>query len=613
MTRQRAWEKPVAALFAASIATFFFPWLVFCLCVAAAGLIGYFLFASKPHRYVLALIPRDTARHRLVALLASSLVFGAFSSVLIAKQLKTAAVERQVAAANRQVASKVTKARSLLATGKLAEAEQTLKEALEISKASDRATAEALLVEVKEQQVAEAKAAGKAEARQLFGEAMEALEGKDVAEAVRLLRKYVSHPYATEKDRATTLLAEADVAMSDERAVQTLEKLNDDQFGDWKRTGRLPSGPTFGNATLSALFKETLQRNVGEVEKRRETARVARVAREEKERRESEERKRREDEAAREAEAAAAKRVDEEKAFLSAKAEFEASRKLKGVRELVESAETSKEDVFKNRFMSRALDGAHEVVKTFPNTVAAADAQTFIDTKKLPIHPTPPDPDDAKSIKGNRLPDAQKCLDVAAHQAWAGGLQQIPATVIDKGDMRHVPYQSFRAGDYEVNIYGDPDHPVGLEIGIYKGLLRSQTAKAQCVAFMVSLLPDAGDRCVLKSLKLTQDVQKRGGLTFEVTPETAEDAYDGWWISVYDTEGLNKSRATPQEIAAITVEKKAPEKSPAGAGASWSQQDISSARPGGARVYVHAYTKKDGTYVAAHTRAAPGTGSGKKR
>jgi hypothetical protein len=124
------------------------------------------------------------------------------------------------------------------------------------------------------------------------------------------------------------------------------------------------------------------------------------------------------------------------------------------------------------------------------------------------------------------------------------------------------------------------------------------------------------DRTVLRSLKLSQDVKQRAGLTFEVTPETAEDAYGGWWVSVYDVPALDRSRASDQELKEITVRRDEVAKAPtvAAVGASWTPRDLSYARPvpasssGGGSVYVRSYTRKDGTYVRQHYRSAPGSG-----
>lgn len=306
------------------------------------------------------------------------------------------------------------------------------------------------------------------------------------------------------------------------------------------------------------------------------------------------------------------RRVSEERAYRIAKAEFDAATKLKGVRQLLDSAANAKEKFFQDRFLSRATEAARDIVQKFPGTSAAADAQTYIDTKRLPNRPSPPDPDEKKST-ADRLTDLWRAVDIASIEDWGTELDQIPATVVDVGVMKYVPYQSFRAGDYEFNVYGDPDHPAGLEIGVYQSLLKNPKAKQRCLEFMASLLPDAGDRCLLRSLNQRQDLQKRGSLTLEVTPETAEDAYGGWWISVYDPEILDKSRASPKELATITVSKQATAKPTPGVSPSWTPHQLAQARPGGGTVYVPGYYRENGTYVQSHTRSAPGSGNSRKR
>jgi hypothetical protein len=215
-----------------------------------------------------------------------------------------------------------------------------------------------------------------------------------------------------------------------------------------------------------------------------------------------------------------------------------------------------------------------------------------------------------------RLVDWGKCFDTAVGTPWGAGLRPIPATVIDKGTLRYVPYKSFNAGDYEVNVYGDPDQPAGIEIGVRGEALNNPAARANCLAYMARVLTAERDRAVLNTLKLAEDLTKHAGLTFEVTPPTAEDAYGGWWVSVYDEGELNRCRVSPKDLAAITVPRKdiadtAPTTTP-GNLPQWSKDDLSRARPG-KDVYVHSYTRKDGTFVQGHTRSAPGTASGGRR
>jgi hypothetical protein len=152
-----------------------------------------------------------------------------------------------------------------------------------------------------------------------------------------------------------------------------------------------------------------------------------------------------------------------------------------------------------------------------------------------------------------RLARWDKCMEVVAKRDWAGELRQIPATVIDKGILRNVPYMSHQSGNYEFNLYGDPDEPAGIEIGITKDLLKSDAAKKECLAVIGALLSDAKDVETLGSLGLKPGKAAREGVTFEITPETAEDAYGGWWISVYSAKLLDEARATEEELKRIAI------------------------------------------------------------
>jgi len=287
------------------------------------------------------------------------------------------------------------------------------------------------------------------------------------------------------------------------------------------------------------------------------------------------------------------KRREADDAYRMAKNEFLAARKLRLLREALKGDDRNSQEGKELREL--VADRYREIMTAFPGTQAAIDAAQLLDGKEVRERPAPPDPDGGKSDQFNFLPDADKCLDVATRQAWAEDLKQIPATVIDKGVMRSVPYQSYRAGDYEMNIYGDPDHPAGVEIGVYSGLLRSKIAKNHCVEFMAAVLTDPGDRYLLRSLKLTIDSVKRGNLTFEITPETADDAYGGWWVSVYNTKALDKARASAKELAAITVDKQTAAKAPAGL--SWSATGPCACPLGSSKVYARGYYRDNDTYT----------------
>lgn len=227
-----------------------------------------------------------------------------------------------------------------------------------------------------------------------------------------------------------------------------------------------------------------------------------------------------------------------------------------------------------------------------------------------------------------RVPAWGEIVTTLSAKPWASGLRQIPATVVDKGVLRHVPYQSFYCGDgYELNIYGDPDDPACFEIGKQKGA-PADAAKRECLGFVAALLGDPRDAAILKAMDLNKEIVARNGLTMEVTPPDGEDAYGGWWVSVYDEAKLDRARAPEKELAEITVARASPTLVPAPAPApaaskaadtvptyeAWSDDDyrytrsratvraVSPSAYAGARVYVRGYYRKNGTYVRPYSR-----------
>jgi hypothetical protein len=152
-----------------------------------------------------------------------------------------------------------------------------------------------------------------------------------------------------------------------------------------------------------------------------------------------------------------------------------------------------------------------------------------------------------------RLPRWDRCIEVGRTKEWEGKWQQVPALVVEEGPLKNVPYMSFRSGNYEFNLYGDPDAPCGVEIGVYKELLKNDAAKKKCIEAITDLLGDAKDKAVAAGLGLAAVKKEREGFVLEITPETAPDAFEGWWVSVYDVAGVEKARASQEELDKITA------------------------------------------------------------
>jgi hypothetical protein len=221
--------------------------------------------------------------------------------------------------------------------------------------------------------------------------------------------------------------------------------------------------------------------------------------------------------------------------------------------------------------------------------------------------------------QGNgRLTKWDRCLQVlVANRPKATEVAPVAATVVDKGEFRNVPYQSHRSGDVEFNVYGDPDDPACLEIGIYQKS-PSMEARKECLRTMLAMLNDPKDRETLKSESLDEGKVDRAGLTFEVTPSTAEDAYGGWWISIYDPKLVETQRATDKELPQIPIDrmeivlKRPDDKADKKADKKqsdvlrWTVKEVKAARPDASgpdqgRVYLRGVHRKDGKWVALTT------------
>jgi hypothetical protein len=132
-------------------------------------------------------------------------------------------------------------------------------------------------------------------------------------------------------------------------------------------------------------------------------------------------------------------------------------------------------------------------------------------------------------------------------------LVEIPATLIDTGELKNVPYMSFRANDdIELNIYGDPNNPAGFEIGIYGARSGNAKLRQEIRGFLAGFLSTRDEIAALYSLSLNGGIKTVGNLTVEITPRTAPDAYGAWWISLYDKKALAAQKLDSAEYARLT-------------------------------------------------------------
>jgi hypothetical protein len=132
-------------------------------------------------------------------------------------------------------------------------------------------------------------------------------------------------------------------------------------------------------------------------------------------------------------------------------------------------------------------------------------------------------------------------------------LEQIPATTIDNGIFRNVPYLSFRINEFiEMNVYGNPDDPAAVEFGIYGRHQSNDKARRVLRNFLAGFLSSREEVGAIYRLPFTGGKDCLGDFCLEITPANAPDAYGAWWISLFNPEKLEADRLGDAEYAKLT-------------------------------------------------------------
>lgn len=132
-------------------------------------------------------------------------------------------------------------------------------------------------------------------------------------------------------------------------------------------------------------------------------------------------------------------------------------------------------------------------------------------------------------------------------------LEQIPATGIDNGTYKNIPYLSFRINELiEMNIYGDPDDPGAVEFGVYGKQASNDKTRRVLRSFLAGFLSSRKEVGAIYSLPFTGGKSCVGDICFLIIPPTAPDAYGGWWISLFNPKKLDAARLSDSEYAKLT-------------------------------------------------------------
>jgi hypothetical protein len=157
----------------------------------------------------------------------------------------------------------------------------------------------------------------------------------------------------------------------------------------------------------------------------------------------------------------------------------------------------------------------------------------------------------AAPVPGARLAGWERCFQAIAARPWAADLRQVPARLIDSGPLQNVPYVVHLSGNYQVALYGDPDRPAAIEIGVSGALRDLASTRKECADLLASFLARREDAESLRTLPLESAKKESDGLVFETSNDPDSRGRETWWISASDSSALDRSRVSDKEVPSL--------------------------------------------------------------
>lgn len=131
---------------------------------------------------------------------------------------------------------------------------------------------------------------------------------------------------------------------------------------------------------------------------------------------------------------------------------------------------------------------------------------------------------------------------------------QIPATRINEGYLKNVPYLSFQVNKHgEMNVYGNPKDPACVELGSYARGERLEKFQELARDFFAGYISSRSALDTFYSLNLKGDEKRVGKFIFKIKPPSESDSFGAWWISIYDPVRLAKARLSDAEYQKLTL------------------------------------------------------------
>jgi hypothetical protein len=152
-----------------------------------------------------------------------------------------------------------------------------------------------------------------------------------------------------------------------------------------------------------------------------------------------------------------------------------------------------------------------------------------------------------------RLADWIRCFHAVAARPWGEDLHALPAPVLDQGALKNVPYFVHLSDEHQIALYGDPEAPALIELGLSGGLQKSDTVRKEMIELLAGLLTDPKDAETLRGLSSGGGKKEREGLEFEIYADADSRGVETWWVSVSDPRALDAARVSGKQLETISA------------------------------------------------------------
>lgn len=199
------------------------------------------------------------------------------------------------------------------------------------------------------------------------------------------------------------------------------------------------------------------------------------------------------------------------------------------------------------------------IVRNDAKVVAIQQQNGELEIQKAYIRRIDDEPDSevyfATIVDPNRLPPWRMIVQDLRSDDSIKFFRQIPATTVESGDFKNIPYLSFRINKrVEMNVYGNPQDPVGIEFGVYERNPDEITKFKKIIrAYMAGILQSREEIAALYGLSEKGGKTKVGRFVFQITPPTVPDSNGGWWLSIFEPGRLDRSRVSDAEYRKSTL------------------------------------------------------------